>query len=347
MTPDVDRRTRRPAGQRTGGQRSPQRQTSGEYRAFEATFPYEETPDQASAIDQVLRDIAADKPMDRLVCGDVGFGKTEIAVRAAFRIAEAGKQVAVLCPTTVLAQQHYLLFRSRMEAYPIAVAALSRFQTPPEQAEVLRGLREGTVEIVIGTHRLLSKDVHFRRLALLVVDEEQRFGVAHKERVKQLRTNVHVLTLTATPIPRTLQMAVSGIRDMSLIATPPVDRLAVRTIVTRMDDAVVRDAIRREIERGGQVFYVYNRVEGLHDRALHVQTLVPEARIAVGHGQMSGRTLERTMLDYVDGRYDVLVSTAIVENGLDIPRANTIVVDRADLFGLADLYQLRGRVGRS
>ena len=318
-----------------------------DYRAFEATFPFDETPDQANAITDVARDLEAPRPMDRLVCGDVGFGKTEIAIRAAFRVAQSGRQVAVLCPTTVLAQQHWLSFESRMKSYPFQVAALSRFQTKQEQAATVRGLRDGTVDIVLGTHRLLSKDVHFKQLGLLVVDEEQRFGVTHKERIKQLKRSVDVLTLTATPIPRTLQMAVSGLRDMSLIATPPVDRRAIRTIVTRSDDAVIREAIRRELARGGQIFYVYNRVDGIHERALRVQTLVPEARVAVGHGQMSESTLEQTMFDFIEGRYDVLVATAIIESGLDIPRANTIVIDRADIFGLAQLYQLRGRVGRS
>jgi transcription-repair coupling factor (superfamily II helicase) len=227
------------------------------------------------------------------------------------------------------------------------VAVLSRFQSAKEQADVVRGLKDGTVDMVIGTHRLLSKDVHFRRLGLLVIDEEQRFGVAHKERIKQLKASVHVLTLTATPIPRTLQMAVSGLRDMSLIATPPLDRRAIRTIVTRADDVVIREAIRRELSRGGQVFYVYNRVDGIYERATRVQTLVPEARVAVGHGQMAEGALEQTMFDFVEGRYDVLVATAIIESGLDIPRANTIIIDRADIFGLAQLYQLRGRVGRS
>jgi transcription-repair coupling factor (superfamily II helicase) len=318
-----------------------------DYRAFEATFPFDETPDQARAIAEVFGDLELAKPMDRLVCGDVGFGKTEVAIRAAFRAAQAGKQVAVLCPTTVLAQQHALSFSARMQGHPIKVASLSRFQTKQEQADVVRGLKDGTVDIVIGTHRLLSKDVHWLRLGLLVVDEEQRFGVTHKERIKQLKRNVHVLTLTATPIPRTLQMAVSGLRDMSLIATPPVDRRAIRTIVTRTDDAVMRDAIRRELARGGQIFYVYNRVDGLHERAGRVQALVPEARVAVGHGQMSDGALEQTMFDFIEGRYDVLAATAIIESGLDIPRANTIIIDRADMFGLAQLYQLRGRVGRS
>jgi transcription-repair coupling factor (superfamily II helicase) len=318
-----------------------------DYRAFEATFPFDETPDQARAIDEVFKDLETPKPMDRLVCGDVGFGKTEVALRAAFRTAQAGKQVAVLCPTTVLAQQHFLSFEARMRDYPFQIAALSRFQTVKEQADVVRGLKDGTLDIVIGTHRLLSKDVHFLRLGLLVVDEEQRFGVTHKERIKQLKRSVHVLTLTATPIPRTLQMAVSGLRDMSLIATPPVDRRAIRTIVTRADEVVLREAIRRELSRGGQIFYVYNRIDGIHERARRVQELVPEARVAVGHGQMTEGALEQTMFDFIEGRYDVLVSTAIIESGLDIPRANTIIIDRADIFGLSQLYQLRGRVGRS
>ncbi|MEJ7731729.1 MAG: transcription-repair coupling factor [Polyangiaceae bacterium] len=318
-----------------------------DYRAFEATFPFDETPDQARAILDVEHDLESQQPMDRLVCGDVGFGKTEVAIRAAFRVANAGKQVAVLCPTTVLAQQHFLNFQARMASYPIEVRAMSRFQTKQEQDEVSRGLRDGKVDVVIGTHRLLSKDVHFKRLGLLVVDEEQRFGVTHKERIKALKTNVDVLTLSATPIPRTLQMAVTGLRDMSIITTPPVDRRAIRTIVTRPDETVIRDAVVREIDRGGQVFYVYNRVEGLYERAARLQELVPTARIAVAHGQMSEQALEQAMLDFVEGRFDVLCSTAIIESGLDIPRANTMIVDRADMFGLSQLYQLRGRVGRS
>jgi transcription-repair coupling factor (superfamily II helicase) len=337
-----------------------------DYRTFEATFPFEETPDQAKAIDDVNHDLEAERPMDRLVCGDVGFGKTEVAIRAAYRVAMAGKQVALLCPTTVLAQQHYRVFEARMKDYPVTVRAMSRFQTPSHQDETLAKLKDGSCEVVIGTHRLLSKDVHFKDLGLLIVDEEQRFGVAHKERIKQLRVEVDVLTLSATPIPRTLQMAVSGLRDLSLITTPPLDRRAVRTVVTRFDEQVIREAVQRELSRGGQVFYVYNRIEGIYERAQRLQELVPEARIAVGHGQMSrgGRpkagkkegddgeekaegALERVMLDFVEGRYDVLVATAIVENGLDIPRANTILVDRADMFGLSQLYQLRGRVGRS
>ena len=318
-----------------------------EYHAFEATFPFDETADQARAIDDVDKDLQSTRPMDRLVCGDVGFGKTEVALRAAFRVAMAGKQVALLCPTTVLAQQHFRTFEARMAGYPISIRAMSRFQTKKEQEETALGLKEGKVEIVIGTHRLLSKDIHYKALGLLVVDEEQRFGVAHKERIKQMRAQVDVLTLTATPIPRTLQMAVTGMRDLSLITTAPVDRRAVRTIVTRWDERVVREALQRELSRGGQCFYVYNRIDKLYEKAHLLQALVPAARVAVAHGQMSEAALEETMLDFVDGRYDILVSTAIIESGLDIPRANTMIIDRADLFGLAQLYQLRGRVGRS
>ncbi len=258
-----------------------------DYRAFEATFPFDETPDQAKAIDDVQRDLGEPRPMDRLVCGDVGFGKTEVAIRAAFRVAMAGKQVAVLCPTTVLAQQHFRTFEARLRDYPIKIAPLSRFQGDKEQRETLLAAKEGKVDIVIGTHRLLSKDVHFKDLGLLVVDEEQRFGVAHKERIKQLRAQVDVLTLTATPIPRTLQMAVGGMRDLSLITTPPADRRAVRTIVTRYEQSILAEAVRRELARGGQVFYVYNRIEGIYERAQRLQEAVPEARIAVGHGQMT------------------------------------------------------------
>ncbi|MBL8743169.1 MAG: transcription-repair coupling factor, partial [Myxococcales bacterium] len=328
-------------------ERPPLGQPDDDYRAFEATFPYEETVDQASAILEVERDLEKPSPMDRLVCGDVGFGKTEIAIRAAFRVASAGKQVAILCPTTVLAQQHFLGFSARMTGSPLEIRALSRFSEKAAQDETVRGLKAGKVDIVIGTHRLLSKDIHFKSLGLLVVDEEQRFGVAHKERIKQLKNHVDVLTLSATPIPRTLQMAVSGVRDMSLITTPPVDRRAIRTLVTRNDPLVLREAIQRELDRSGQVFYVYNRVEGLHERAARIQELLPGARIAVAHGQMSEIALERAMVDFVEGRYDVLCATAIIESGLDIPRANTIIIDRADMFGLAQLYQLRGRVGRS
>jgi len=317
------------------------------YAEFEATFPYEETADQAKAIDDVLGDLEAPQPMDRLVCGDVGFGKTEVAMRAAFRMAMAGRQVAILCPTTVLAQQHYQNFDARFGDYPLTVRVLSRFADKTSVTETLKGLKEGTVDVVVGTHRLLSKDVHFKDLGLLVVDEEQRFGVAHKERIKALKTNVDVLTLTATPIPRTLQLAMGGMRELSLITTAPVDRRAVRTFACRWDDHTIKEAITRELNRGGQVFFVYNRIEGLYERARRLQNLMPEARIAVAHGQMKEGQLERAMTDFVQGAYDVLCSTAIIESGLDIPRANTMIVDRADMFGLAQLYQLRGRVGRA
>ncbi len=317
-----------------------------DYAAFEASFPYDETRDQAAAIADVIRDLSNERVMDRLVCGDVGFGKTEVALRAAFLNANAGRQVALLCPTTVLAQQHFMTFSSRLEDYPITVRVLSRFQSKSEHLETLKGLKEGSVDVVVGTHRLLSKDVHFKNLGLLVVDEEQRFGVVHKERMKQLRAAVDVLTLSATPIPRTLQFAIGGLRDMSIITTPPVDRRAIRTITSQFDPEIVRQAVERELERGGQVFYVYNRVEGIYERAERLQALVPRARIAVGHGKLSEDALERTMFDFVAGEYDVLVATAIIESGLDIPRANTMIVDRADLFGLSQLYQLRGRVGR-
>ncbi|MFO0611978.1 MAG: transcription-repair coupling factor [Polyangiaceae bacterium] len=316
-------------------------------RAFEATFPFDETPDQATAIVDVEGDLSGPHPMDRLVCGDVGFGKTEVAIRAAFRVASAGRQVAVLCPTTVLAQQHFLAFQQRFSGYPINVRSLSRFTTANAARDTLAGMKSGGVDVVIGTHRLLSKDVHWKRLGLVVIDEEQRFGVAHKERMKHLRTSVDVLTLSATPIPRTLQMAVSSLRDMSIITTPPVDRRASRTVVAKHDETVIKAAIVREIDRGGQVFYVYNRVEGLYERAARLAELVPTARIAVGHGQLSDAALEQTMIDFVEGRYDVLCATAIIESGLDIPRANTMIIDRADMFGLSQLYQLRGRVGRS
>jgi transcription-repair coupling factor (superfamily II helicase) len=318
-----------------------------DYQAFEAAFPFEETRDQASAIAEVLSDLQNTKVMDRLVCGDVGFGKTEVALRAAFLAASQGRQVALLCPTTVLAQQHFLTFASRFAEYPLVVKPLSRFESKAEQTETLKGVKDGSVDVLVGTHRVLSKDVHFKNLGLLIVDEEQRFGVTHKERIKQLKTSVDVLTLSATPIPRTLQQAVGGLRDMSLISTAPVDRRAIRTVVSQFDDILLREAVLRELSRSGQVFYVYNRVEGLYERADRLKALVPEARIIVGHGQMSEGTLEQTMLDFVEGKYDILVATTIIESGLDIPRANTIIVDRADLFGLAQLYQLRGRVGRA
>jgi len=350
----VERRVRQMAdellklyAERAALKKDPLTPPDDEYRAFEASFPFEETRDQAAAISEVLKDIQGDRVMDRLVCGDVGFGKTEVALRAAFFNAMGGRQVALLCPTTVLAQQHYNTFAARFSGYPLTVRAMSRFETKAEHQNTLKGLKEGSVDVVVGTHRLLSKDVHFKRLGLLVVDEEQRFGVTHKERIKQIRMSVDVLTLSATPIPRTLQLAVGGMRDMSIITTPPVDRRAIRTVVSQYDPGMIKEAISRELDRGGQVFYVYNRVEGIYERAERIKELLPSARVAVGHGQMSESALEQTMLDFVQGEYDVLVATAIIESGLDIPRANTIIVDRADLFGLSQLYQLRGRVGRS
>jgi transcription-repair coupling factor (superfamily II helicase) len=317
------------------------------FREFEAAFPFEETPDQQSAIDEVIVDLQQQKPMDRLICGDVGYGKTEVAMRAAFVAVMDGRQVAVLVPTTVLAQQHFNTFRRRFEGYPVRVAMLSRFLTRTEAQGVVEGLASGEVDIVIGTHRLLQKDIGFKHLGLLVVDEEHRFGVAHKERIKQLRTTVPVLTLTATPIPRTLQMSLMGIRDLSVIETPPVDRLAIRTYVTRYDEGIIREAILREIGRGGQVFFVHNRVETIEIIARRLREIVPEASFAVGHGQMHERDLERVMADFFDKKTDVLVCTAIIESGLDVPNANTIIINRADHMGLAQLYQLRGRVGRS
>jgi transcription-repair coupling factor (superfamily II helicase) len=317
------------------------------YAEFEATFAFDETADQLRAIEEVHTDLERSHPMDRIVCGDVGFGKTEVAIRAAFRVALSGRQVAVLCPTTVLAQQHFQTFAARMRQYPLRVEVLSRFVDAKDQAKILGDVKEGKVDIVVGTHRLLSKDVHFAKLGLLVVDEEQRFGVAHKERIKKIRSEIDVLTLTATPIPRTLQLAVGGMRDLSVITTAPADRRAVRTFVTRWDDHLLKEAITRELARGGQAFFVYNRIEGLYERAQKLQQLVPDARFAVVHGQMGEAALEQTMTDFVAGRYDVLCATALIESGLDIPRANTILIDRADTFGLAQLYQLRGRVGRS
>lgn len=318
-----------------------------EFAAFEATFSHDETPDQSAAIVDVVADLQKETVMDRLVCGDVGFGKTEVALRAAFLTAHMGRQVALLCPTTVLAEQHLRTFSKRFEETGVVIRGMSRFQTKKTQERTLSELRTGQVDVVIGTHRLLSKDVYFKNLGLLIVDEEQRFGVAHKERLKELRRAVDVLTLSATPIPRTLNLAVGGLRDMSVIATPPQQRRSIRTITSRFDERVIQGAVRREIERGGQVYYVHNRVEGIYERAELLKRLVPEARIAVGHGQMTERDLEKTMLGFVDGQFDVLCATAIVESGLDIPDANTIIIDRADLFGLSQLYQIRGRVGRS
>jgi transcription-repair coupling factor (superfamily II helicase) len=317
------------------------------FREFEAAFAFEETPDQMSAIEDVLRDMESAKPMDRLVCGDVGYGKTEVAMRAAFKAVMDGKQVAVLVPTTVLAQQHLETFGARFSAYPVKVEMLSRFRSPKEQKAILEGVKKGDVDIIIGTHRLIQKDVAFKDLGLLIIDEEQRFGVTHKERLKQFRAVVDIMTLTATPIPRTLYMSIMGIRDLSIIDTPPVDRLAIKTFVARFSDELIREAIMREIRRGGQVFFVHNRVQSIGAMAEHLQRIVPEARIAVGHGQMEEGALEKVMLSFMHGETNLLLCTTIIESGLDIPNANTLFVNRADAFGLAQLYQLRGRVGRS
>lgn len=314
---------------------------------FEAAFPYLETEDQLEAIDQVKEDMERDRPMDRLVVGDVGYGKTEVALRASFKAVMDGKQVAVLVPTTVLAQQHYNTFKERLAPFPITVEMLSRFRTGAEQDEIIAKLLVGGIDIVIGTHRLLSKDVQFKDLGLLIIDEEQRFGVSHKEKLKQLRQQVDVLTLTATPIPRTLYLSLSGARDMSTIETPPEERQPIRTYVTGYDDRLIRDAILREMDRGGQVFFVHNRVRGIGIIAQQLAKLVPEARIGIGHGQMPEEELEAVMADFSAGKYDVLVCTTIIESGIDIPNANTILINNADKFGLAQLYQLRGRVGRS
>ncbi|MEZ5316684.1 MAG: transcription-repair coupling factor [Vicinamibacterales bacterium] len=314
---------------------------------FADAFEYELTPDQQTAIADIFRDMESPTPMDRLLCGDVGYGKTEVAMRAAFKSVIEGKQVALLAPTTVLAFQHLRTLRDRFAGFPVTIDLISRFRTKPEQKAVIDKVAAGQVDIIVGTHRLLSKDVTFRDLGLLIVDEEQRFGVVHKERIKQLRKRVDVLTMTATPIPRTLNMSLVGIRDMSVIETPPRDRLAIQTQVVKFDSDVIARAIRTEMERGGQVFLVHNRVESIFSIANLVKRLVPDARVAVGHGQMSEDELERVMVDFVGHQYDVLVATTIVENGLDIPNANTIVINRADRYGLAQLYQLRGRVGRS
>jgi len=316
-------------------------------KEFEEAFEFEETPDQLRALVEIKGDLESTEPMDRLLCGDVGYGKTELAMRAAFKVLQDGRQVAVLTPTTVLAFQHTNTFRKRMASFPVRVEMLSRFRPPSEQKSVVAEVQAGKVDIVIGTHRLLSKDVAFHNLGLLIVDEEQRFGVAAKEKLKKLRANVDVLTMTATPIPRTLHMSLGGLRDLSVIETPPRGRLAIQTSVAPFNDALVQSAILQEMSREGQVYFVHNRVESIFAIAALVQRLVPTARIGVGHGQMGEKELERVMLKFIEYGYDVFVSTTIVENGLDIPRANTLIVNHAERFGLADLYQLRGRVGRS
>jgi transcription-repair coupling factor (superfamily II helicase) len=316
------------------------------YGELEESFPFDETPGQNKAINDVIGDLVSDKPMDRLLCGDVGYGKTEVAVRAAFKVIEDGFQVAVLVPTTVLAEQHSQTFSARLADFPVQVASLSRFRTPAAQRQILKELASGRVDIIIGTHRLLSKDVVFKRLGLLIVDEEHRFGVSHKEKIKRLRAEVDVLTLSATPIPRTLQMSLLGVRDLSVIATPPEHRRSVKTFVARYDDLVIKEAVVRELQRQGQTFIVHNRVQSIHEMAHKVQKLVPEARIAVAHGQMPAKKLEDIMVRFINRELDVLICTTIIESGLDITNANTIIINQADRLGLAEIYQLRGRVGR-
>ncbi len=316
-------------------------------KEMESSFLYEDTPDQRKAAEDVKRDMESTEPMDRLVCGDVGYGKTEVAIRAAFKAVQDGRQVAVLAPTTILVEQHRHTFEERLADYPVRVGALSRFRTAKERRELLEGLGTGEVDIVIGTHRLLSPDVEFKELGLLVIDEEQRFGVRHKERLKQLRASVDVLTLTATPIPRTLYLSLSGVRDLSLIRTPPRDRMPIITHVLPWSDQILGEAVQRELDRGGQVFFLHNRVETIHTAAEKVRKLVPGARVEVAHGQMGAKALDEVMRAFVDGEVDVLACSSIIENGLDVPNANTLLVDRADRFGLSQLYQIRGRVGRS
>jgi transcription-repair coupling factor (superfamily II helicase) len=316
------------------------------FREFEAAFDHEETPDQQKVIEEVLRDLTSSRPMDRLICGDVGYGKTEVAVRAAFKVVADGRQAAVLVPTTVLAEQHYQTFRRRLAGYPVRVESLSRFRSKAEQAAAVRDLAAGKVDIVIGTHRLLQRDIAFGNLGLVIIDEEQRFGVAHKEKLKKLRASVDVLTLSATPIPRTLHMAFSGIRDISIIATPPEDRLSIRTFVLPFAEETIREAVDREVRRGGQVFFVHNRVQSLPAMERYLREILPNVRIAVAHGQMGDEELSLAMDDFAARRADLLLCTAIIEAGLDIANANTILVNHAHRFGLAQLYQLRGRVGR-
>jgi transcription-repair coupling factor (superfamily II helicase) len=316
-------------------------------RQLEASFPYDETPDQLTAIDDIKKDMTAPHPMDRLLCGDVGFGKTEVAVRAAFKCVSDGKQVAVLVPTTILAQQHLLTFTDRLRDFPVRIEMLSRFKTRREQTEIVKDLKDGKVDVIIGTHRLLSKDIAFRDLGLLVVDEEQRFGVTHKEKIKQLKRLVDVITMTATPIPRTMQMSLLGARDMSVINTSPKDRLPIRTEIVEFQPEAIREAILQEVERDGQVYFVHNRVQTIESIRKYLEKLLPGIRICVGHGQMPEKDLESVMFGFLSRDYDVLLSTSIIESGLDIPSVNTIVINRADHFGLAQLYQLRGRVGRS
>jgi len=316
-------------------------------REFETTFPYQETEDQLRSIQEIKRDMERERPMDRLLCGDVGYGKTEVAIRAAFKAIMDGKQVAFLVPTTILAQQHYETMKERFQDYPVSVGLLSRFRTKKQQTETTKGLKNGTVDIVVGTHRILSKDVQFHNLGLLIIDEEQRFGVTHKEKIKQMKTNVDVLTLTATPIPRTLHMSMLGVRDLSVIETPPENRFPVQTYVMEYNGHLVREAIERELARNGQVYFLYNRVEDIERKAEEISTLVPDARVTYAHGQMTESELESVILGFLEGEFDVLVTTTIIETGVDIPNVNTLIVYDADRMGLSQLYQLRGRVGRS
>jgi transcription-repair coupling factor (superfamily II helicase) len=314
---------------------------------FEDAFEYQLTPDQESAVEDIKNDLHSETPMDRLLCGDVGFGKTEVSMRAAFKVIADGKQIAILTPTTVLAYQHYKTFQQRFASFPISIELLSRFRSAKEQKETVTKLSQGKVDIVVGTHRLLSKDIEFKSLGLVIVDEEQRFGVAHKEKLKQMRRRVDVLTMSATPIPRTLNMSLAGLRDMSVIETPPSDRLAVQTHVVQFNEGVIRSAIELELQRNGQVFFVHNRVETIYSMADLIKKLVPQARVGVGHGQLNETALEDVMMKFIKHDTDVLVATTIIENGIDIPLANTIIIDHADHYGLSQLYQLRGRVGRS
>lgn len=318
-----------------------------QFREFEAEFPYDETPDQEKAIEETIEDMCEGKPMDRLICGDVGFGKTEVAIRAAFKAVQDGKQVAVLVPTTILAEQHHATFSQRMKNLPVKIASISRFRARKEQVEILSALADGKVDVIIGTHRLLSKDVHFKNLGLVIIDEEQRFGVEHKEKLKQIRVNTDILTLTATPIPRTLQMSLMGLKDVSIIRTPPTDRMSIKTYLSTFDENVIKDAIENELGRGGQVFFIHNRIFDIAEIAELIEKLVPRAKVVVAHGQMPESQLERAMIGFYNRDYNVLVATAIIENGLDVPNANTLIVNRADTFGLSQLYQIRGRVGRS
>jgi len=315
-------------------------------KQFEDEFPFDETPGQKRAIEEAKRDMESSGPMDRLLCGDVGYGKTEVAMRAAFKAVTGGKQVAFLVPTTILAEQHYILFKERAKNFPVTVELLSRFQTPKEQRAIVKSLETGATDAVIGTHRLLSKDVRFKDLGLVIIDEEQRFGVRHKEKLKHLRTQVDVLTLTATPIPRTLHMALLGVRDMSVIDTPPENRLPVETFVMEYHENIVKQAVERELARGGQVYFVHNRVQSIERVHERMRKLLPGVRFGVMHGQMNVEMLEGVLKEFLKGEIDCLISTNIIESGIDIPNVNTLIVDRADCFGLADLYQLRGRVGR-